>query len=317
VGVRVDAIALEAAARAAAAAREAEKAAAEAAKSAEAAKAEPAPAEPAKPAETQKESPKAAEAKESAEEEAPARAARVAWRPVGRAVMAVAGIVLLAQYVSAYKLMVSFVGPHLILQQYSLVGGLLLLAGGLLRLPPRVRAALAAVAGAVPLFLVGPMLGGFGGWRGLAAAVVFLVMPGALLLRARATDSKIARLLVAFAVGLIALLYFSPVEGVVPVSAAWSLLASGSVSGILTGGIFLAPLGLGVLALTAFAGRDSTGFGTLWACLVLLLGPGAIMAAGMVGDEASLVHVGIAALAAGATAAVGLAQLLDPAPQPA
>ncbi len=34
-------------------------------------------------------------------------------------------------------------------------------------------------------------------------------------------------------------------------------------------------------------------------------------------DEAALVHVGVALAAAGATAAIGLARLLDPAPDPA
>jgi hypothetical protein len=240
---------------------------------------------------------------------------RVSWAVVGRTVMALAGIVLLALYVSSYKLMVALAGPQIALQHYSLGGGLVLLAASLMDLPARFRAAVSAGLGAVPLFLVGPSLVGFDGWRGLAAALVFLVLPGALFLRARATGSRLARLLVAVAVVLIALIYLVPTDDVVPAAAALALVRSGSIAGVVTGAIFLSPLLLGALALTAFAGRDSTGFGALWACLVLLVAPGAIIAAGFADGDASLVHVGVALLAAGATAAVGLAQLLAPPPQ--
>src|SRR2546428_553892 len=116
-----------------------------------------------------------------------------------------------------------------------------------------------------------------------------------------ASASKLARALVGMAVALIALLYLAPVEGVMPVKMAWGLLASGSLPHLATGLVFLSPLVLGLLALTAFAGSDSTGFGTLWACLVLLLAPGAIVVAGLAADEASWVHLGIALAAAGAT----------------
>lgn len=241
----------------------------------------------------------------------------VSWAVVSRAVMALAGVVLFALYASSYKLMVAFARPQFVLQQYSLVAGLMLLAASLMNLPTRFRAGIAAAIGAVPLFLVGPSVGGFDGWRGLAAAVVFLLMPGALFLRARATDSKLARALVGISIVLMALLYLVPSSGVIPVAAALSLVGSGSIAGALTGAIFLSPLLLALLALTVFAGPDSTGFGALWACLVLLLAPGAIIAAGFADDDASLVHIGVALLAAGATAAVGLAQLLDPAPQTA
>jgi hypothetical protein len=257
------------------------------------------------------EEPAAADDDEADEDERP-EASQAAWQAVGRAVMSLAGLVLLGLYLSSYKVMVAFAGPQLVLQQYSMVGGLLLLVGGLIRLPPRVRAGLAALVGAVPLFLAPPTVGGFGGWRGIAAAAVFLVLPGALLLRARATESKLARGLVALGIVLIGLLYLVPEDGATPVAAAWLLISSGSLAKLVTGLIFLAPLLLALLALTAFAGSDSTGFGTLWACLVLLIAPGAIIVAGLASDEGSAVHVGVALLAAGATAAVGLSQLLDP-----
>lgn len=252
---------------------------------------------------------------EGDEEEASAAAIAHAW--ITRAVMVLAGAVLLAQYASSYRVMVSFVGTPLFLQQYSLVAGLLLLATGLIRLPPRVRAALGALVGGVPLFLVGPSVGGLGGWRGVGAGLAFLVLPGALLLRARATDSRLARGLVALAVALVALLYLAPADGVMPVSAAWSLVTSNNLGGALTGIIFLAPLALAAAALSAFAGRDSTALGTLWACLALAVAPGAIIVAGVVADEGEWVHVGVALLAAGATAAVGVAQLLAPRSEPA
>ncbi len=319
VGIEFDAAAAAAEVAAEKAAAEkvaAEKAAAEKAATPEPSNAAaPATAEPAA-AEFDAVEPDAVEPEESdAADNEPGEARAISWAVVGRTVMALAGVVLLALYVSSYKLMVAFAGPEKALQHFSLAGGLVLVAAGLMHLPPRFRAGVATGLGAVPLFLVGPSLVGFDGWRGPTAALVFLVLPGALLLRARATDSRLARALVAGAVALIALLYLVPSDGVAPITAALALLGSGSLVGALTGAIFLSPLLLGALALTAFAGRDSTGFGALWACLVLLLAPGALIAAGLTDGDASLVHVGVALLAAGATAAVGLAQLLAPSPQ--
>ena len=251
------------------------------------------------------------------EEEEHPPATVVSWAIVSRSVMALAGIVLFALYVSSHRLMVAFARPQLVLEQYFLVAAAVLFAASLMRLPTRFRAGLAVAIGAVPLFLVGPSVGGFDGWRGLGAALVFLLLPGALFLRARSTDSTLARVLIGISIALVGLLYPFPDDGVVPVAAAVSLLSSGSVAGALTGGIFLSPLVLALLALTAFASPESTGLGALWACLVLLLAPGAIIVAGFADDDAALVHVGVALLATGATVAVGLAQLLDPAPQTA
>ncbi|MSP63826.1 MAG: hypothetical protein EXR72_26465 [Myxococcales bacterium] len=320
-GVQVDTDALVAASRAAQAkaaeAAAAEAAAAEAknaeAKAAYVSLAKPPPGAKPAPEPAVVVEPTPADPDEDFDEEGPA----VAWELVGRAVMAMAGVVLLGLYATSYPLMVALAGPQLVLQHYALVAGLVLIAGGLMTLPTRFRAGLAAAVGVIPLFVVGPSVGGFGGWRGLAAAMVFCLLPGALLLRSRATESKLARGLVAGGVALVALLYVVPVDGVVPFSAVWSLLVSSSFAGVLTGAIFGAPLLLAAAALTAFAGRDSTGFGALWAALVLLLGPGAIIAAGVADDETSLVHIGVALLAAGATAATGVAELLDPSPRAA
>ena len=153
------------------------------------------------------------------------------------------------------------------------------------------------------------------GGAGLAAAAVVLVLPGALLLRARVTGSRAARLLVGAAVALALAVYLVPYEGVVPLRAVWGLLTSGSLTDALIGVFFLLPLGLASLTLTAFAGEASTGYGTLWACLVLLNASAAVVIAGRLREELSLVHLGIGLLAAGSAAAVGVADLLDLDPQ--
>ena len=96
----------------------------------------------------------------------------------------------------------------------------------------------------------------------------------------------------------------------VPLKAAARLVGSGDLTGLLTGLFFVAPLGLVLLTLTAFAGDGSTGFGNLWACLVLLIAAGAVMLEGQIRGEVSLTHLGIGLLAAGSAAAVGVADLL-------
>jgi hypothetical protein len=221
------------------------------------------------------------------------------------------GLALLALFLVDLSLLGALGGVPLVLAIYYLMGGLLLLASPLLPMPTRLRAALATAVGAVPLFVIGPYVGGMGGWRGLAAALVLLVLPGALLLRARATASRLARGLVAAAVVLCALIYLVPDDGVVPLSLAFGLIGSGSLTGMITGVFFLLPLALAACTLTAFAGPGSTGLGTLWASLVLLNAAGAVIIGGELRDDQSLVHLGVGLLAAGAASAVGVADLLD------
>jgi len=233
------------------------------------------------------------------------------WSRLSRVTMLAGGVALLVLFLVDVSLLGALGGVPLVLAIYYLMGGLLLLASPLLPMPDRLRAALATAVGAVPLFVTGPFVGGMGGWRGLAAALVLLVLPGALLLRARVTASRLARGLVTAAVVLCGLIYLVPDDGVVPLNLAFGLISSGSLTGMITGVCFLLPLGLAVCTLTVFAGPGSTGLGTLWACLVLLNAAGAVIIGGELRDDQSLVHLGIGLLAAGAAAAVGVADLLD------
>lgn len=246
----------------------------------------------------------------ASEEQRRARAAEV-WPRVARSVMVVGGVVLLSLFGLAMPLLGALGGVQLVLAFYYLVGGIILASGALLPLPARLRAAFATLVGSVPLFVAGPLVADLGGWRGLSAALVILILPGALLLRARVTSSRPARLLVGLAVLLALLVYLVPADGLVPLRAALRLLASGDLTGMLTGVFFVAPLGLVLLTLTAFAGKGSTGYGNLWACLVLLVAAGAVMIEGQSRSDLSLTHLGIGLLAAGAAAAVGVADLLD------
>jgi len=247
-------------------------------------------------------------------ESAVAAEAPQTWSRLSRVTMLAGGAALLVLFLLDVSLLGALGGMPLVLAIYYLIGGLLLLASPLLPMPDRLRAALATVVGAVPLFVTGPFVGDMGGWRGLAAALVLLVLPGALLLRSRVTASRLARWLVTAAVVLCGLIYLVPDDGVVPLSLAFGLIGSGALTGMITGVCFLLPLGLAVCTLTVFAGPGSTGLGTLWACLVLLNAAGAVIIGGELRDDQSLVHLGVGLLAAGAAAAVGVADLLDARP---
>jgi hypothetical protein len=235
---------------------------------------------------------------------------RYRWSALARTVMVIGGLALVGVFAAGSSLLVSLVGPQLVLAKYYLVGGLLLAAGGVLSLPDKLRAALATLVGAVPLFVAAPVVGGLAGWRGLAAAMVFLLLPGSLLLRARGTGSKLASLLVVVCVGLAVAIYVVPDGGVVPLEVIIKQLRSGSLTYALGGLFFLAPLALVTATLTAL-GRESSTLGNLWASLVLSTAAGAIVLAGVSREDPSLIHLGVGLLAAGAATAVGVGQLLD------
>ena len=247
-------------------------------------------------------------AAEAAERAATSRRAPLSFQSIVRAVMIVAGAALLVLFAKNAPLLGALGGNQLVLAYYQLVGGLLLAAGGLLPLPGKVRAAVAALAGAVPLFVAPPLVE-LDGWRGLAAALLILLLPGALVLRQRVTGSLLSRALVVGAVGVAFLIYLVPVGGVVPLKAALGLFATGQINEIVSGAITLLPLLLVAGTLTALLPSSSSGFGVGWAVLLLLAVSGSVVLAGH-GDQ-SLFQLGVAILAAGSAAAVGVAQLLD------
>lgn len=246
-------------------------------------------------------------------ERARLRAARHAGHAATRFVMIAAGVTLFVLFGMNATLLGAFGGHQLVLATFYLVGGVVLLGGATLPLPDRIRAAVATVIGAVPLF-VAPAMVSLDGWRGFTAALVVLTLPGALLLRARVRRSRLARGLVALCIGLTALIYVVPVEGLVPVSLPISLLGTGSIDAIIVGAISLLPLGLVLATLSVFLPPRSTGGGNVWAPLVLLAVAGSVVMTGFAGgprSDLALVHLGVGLLAAGATASLGVAQLLD------
>src|SRR5205807_2206129 len=141
----------------------------------------------------------------------------------------------------ASPLLVSLAGAQLVLAMYYLVGGLLLVTGALLPLPPRLRALSATLVGAVPIFVAAPVLE-LAGWRGLSAALVFLALPGALVLRARSAEARLPRAVVPLAVLVALAVYLVPDDGVMPLAAFIGHIRSGSLTFALAGLFFLVPL---------------------------------------------------------------------------
>jgi hypothetical protein len=226
--------------------------------------------------------------------------------------MVAAGAALLVLFALESPLLGALGGPQQILVYCYIVGGLLLAAGGLLPMPRRLRAAVATLASAGPLFVAPPCVD-LVGWRGLVAAVIILVLPGALLLRARHTSSTTARAVVVVAVVLTALLYLVPVHGAMPIGVLLQQLSSGDIGAMIAGALPLAPLVLVTCTLAALSSPPSTGGGRVLAVLILLAVSGALVLLGGIQKPSnlSLVHLGVGVLGAGAAAAVGVAHLLD------
>ena len=232
-----------------------------------------------------------------------------------RMVIGLGGVVLLFVFARAAPLLMTFHGMALVLHEYFLSGGVLLLGASLLPLPERGRGLVGATVGGLGLLLTVPSLTGFGVAHGIGVAVAFAMLPSGLLLWVRSGGSQLARTLVGGGVFLSVLLYFLPSDGVLPITTAFRLLIGGVGGSLLSSLYLLLPLLLALLALTTL-GRSRTRLGMVWAALIVLLAPAVTMAAGLTREDPMMLHLGLALLGTGAVVSVGLTGVLTPAPSP-
>ncbi len=191
-----------------------------------------------------------------------------------------------------------------------IIGGVLLIASALLPLSMRVRALVAMVVGLAELGLRLPGASG----RQVGLAMLLVLLPAALALRARSRGSRLARGLTALAVaGLLAQLLI-PEQGTMPLLAGLSAPPTESLALFFKRLLPFALLGLSLLSLLVFLPRQSSAGAPLWAALLLLYLPltswlqaAALLGAG--GLSLGGVHTGVVAWSCGACAALGLAQL--------
>ena len=216
---------------------------------------------------------------------------------------------LLFVFARAAPLLMTFHGMALVLHEYFLSGGVLLLGASLLPLPQRGRGLVGVGVGTLGLLLTGPSLTGFGVIHGLGVALAFAILPAGLLLWVQSRGAQLARLLVSGGVMLSVLLYFLPSDGVLPIVTAFRLFIEGANAGLLSSLYLLLPLLLASLALTTL-GRPQTRLGMVWAALILLLAPAATMAAGLTRGDPMLIHLGLASLGTGTVVSVGLTRVL-------
>lgn len=194
---------------------------------------------------------------------------------------------------------------------YLVVGGLLLGVTALLPLARVVRATMALLFGLLPLLLC---------WAGKPLAevllgVALLLLPAALLWRARASASWPARLLAALGVATVLALLLVPRDGALPLLAGLSAAPTTSFPLVLARLLPFVLLALALLSLLTFLPRTSSGGVQIWATLLLLYLPtrawllaSAMLATGSV--ELAGLYEGLLWLLTSACAAVGLAHLL-------
>ncbi|HEX2572830.1 MAG TPA: hypothetical protein VH877_24985 [Polyangia bacterium] len=235
------------------------------------------------------------------------------WPLLDRMVIGLGGVMLLFVFARAAPLLMTFHGIALVLHEYFLSAGVLLLGASLLPLPQRGRGLVGAGVGIVGLLLTGPSLTGFGALHGLGVAVAFAILPAGLLLWVQSRGARLARMLVGGSVGLSVLLYFLPSDGVLPIVMAFRLFIEGADASLLSSLYLLFPLLLASLALTTL-GRPQTRLGLVWAALVVFLAPSVTMAAGLTRGDQMLLHLGLALLGTGTVVSVGLLRVLSPAP---
>lgn len=194
---------------------------------------------------------------------------------------------------------------------YLVAGGLLFGATALLPLARVVRASMALFFGLLPLLLL---------WSGKTLAevllgVALLLLPAALLWRARARASRPARLLAALGVAAVLALLLLPRDGALPLLAGLAAAPTTSFPLVLAQLLPFVLLVLALLSLLTFLPRSSSGGVQIWATLLLFYLPtrtwllaSATLATGSV--ELAGVYEGLLWLLATACAAVGLAHLL-------
>jgi hypothetical protein len=243
------------------------------------------------------------------------------FRRIGRALMGLAGAVLLVLFllpwhgVSSWQLLQSVGGTDFVLHLFYLTGGVTLLLTAALPLPSGFRALVGAAVAATPVLVGASSV--LPGWRGILAAVATLALPATHFCRAQVKSSSLARLLVAVAGGAVLLLYLVPVSSVVPLVAVFKMIVSGEIGTMLFNIFMLIPLAFAVLSLLGLVGRDLTDVGVLVSLLSLFWAPLFVALLGFVRDDATQYYVAVALLFASATAATSLAQLLSLAARPA
>jgi hypothetical protein len=236
------------------------------------------------------------------------------WAQLGRLVMGVGGLVLVALFfcpwhgVSSWQLLETLAGTDFVRQLFYLTGGIVLVACALLPLPFVFRAGVGALVAALPVLL--GAAGVLDGWRAVVAALAILGLPATHLLRSRAQTSAVARPLALAAVTAVVLLYLMPMSSVVPIAFVFKMIASGSLGYAVLGLFVLVPLVFAGLSLLGVFGRDLTDIGVLLSVLILLWAPVTVALRGLMIDDATQLYVAVALLWASATAALSLAQLL-------
>jgi hypothetical protein len=236
------------------------------------------------------------------------------WGPLGRLVMGVGGLVLVALFfcpwhgVSSWQLLETLSGADFVRQLFYLTGGIVLVASAVLPLPFVFRAGVGTFVASLPVLLGAS--GVLDGWRGVVAALAILGLPATHLLRSRAQTSAVARPLALAAVAAVLLLYLLPTSSVVPIAFVFKMIASGSLGYAVLGLFVLVPLVFAGLSLLGVLGRDLTDIGALLSVLILLWAPVTVALRGLMIDDGTQLYVAVALLWASATAALSLAQLL-------
>jgi hypothetical protein len=201
------------------------------------------------------------------------------------------------------------------------LGGLVLLAAGIVPVPNLGRAAIMAAGGLLPLLVGGVLARGFLGGAGffsLLRLVGFLALVTGLFLRFTYRSSMTARGVVAAGAVLTILALVIPVGGGSAVGGWIGLLRTGAASGIVVGIVGLLVLPLCALSLLAFLPAPQSGLAPVWAILILvwptlLALVAAVFQIGSIGDILTLVgiiHRGLVLSLALACATLGLSQLL-------
>jgi hypothetical protein len=234
---------------------------------------------------------------------------------LGRNVMGIGGAVLVALFfmpwhgVTSWRLLDTLAGADFVRQLFYLMGGVVLLATAALPVPFAFRAAIGAAVAALPVVL--GCSGVLDGWRGVVAGLAILALPATHFLRAQAKSQRAARVLVGGAVAAVAILYFAPASSVVPIAQVFRMIGSGQLILAVIGLFVLIPLVFAGLSLVGLMGRDLTDVGVLISVLCLLWAPVVVALRGFMLEDGTQLYVALALLAASATSAVSLAQLLS------
>jgi hypothetical protein len=172
--------------------------------------------------------------------------------------------------VFSWDLLGSAAGLSLVTLILPAAGGLLCLLAGLIPLPHVLRALIAFLVGAAPLVL-GLTAGA--AWQVIVVTAMLVLLPAALMHRARVRGSVLARILVAVGVLGILATFLVPAFGTLPVASLLAGLGALDAPSLVVRLLPLVLILLCLLSLLAFMGRRRTGLSRLWAVLLLLYLP--------------------------------------------